>query len=85
MTLRRKGTRRIVVGTTPYRWTVAPNDEPGLAIVVEYESGQGQRMVTWVEHGTVISPGLVKEAINHALEAGWHPEQPGVERVFRRE
>ncbi|WP_147442782.1 hypothetical protein [Corallococcus interemptor] len=84
MTLRRKGTRRIVVGDLNYRWTVAPNDEPGLGIVVEHESGHGQRMVTWVEHGTIIAPGLVKEVINDALEKGWHPEQPGDELVFRR-
>ncbi|NNC17559.1 hypothetical protein HJC22_17730 [Corallococcus exiguus] len=46
MTLRRKGTRSIVVDGTNYRWTVAPNDEPGLGIVVERESGGGQRMLT---------------------------------------
>ncbi|MBN8467063.1 hypothetical protein JYJ95_11090 [Corallococcus exiguus] len=84
MTLRRKGTRRIVVEGTNYRWMVAPNDEPGLGIVVERESGGGQRMLTWVEHGTIIAPGLVRDAILHALEAGWTPELPGGERVFRR-
>lgn len=83
MTLRRKGTRRISVGATSYRWSVAPNDEPGLAIVVERESGDGQRMVTWFEHGTVISPAVVKEAILRALGSGWRPDQRGPELVFR--
>ncbi|NOK22330.1 hypothetical protein [Corallococcus carmarthensis] len=84
MTLRRKGTRRIVVREMSFRWTVAPNDEPGLAIVVEHEGARGRPMVTWVEHGTIIAPGLVKEVIHHALDAGWQPDQPGVEWVFRR-
>ncbi|WP_043321852.1 hypothetical protein [Corallococcus coralloides] len=84
MTLQRKGTRRIVVEGMNYRWTVAPNDEPGLGIVVEHESGHGQRMVTWVEHGTIIAPGLVRDVIVHALEAGWTPDRPGNELVFRR-
>ncbi|CAM4302792.1 hypothetical protein [Corallococcus exiguus] len=84
MTLRRKGTRSIVVDGTNYRWTVAPNDEPGLGIVVERESGGGQRMLTWVEHGTIIAPGLVRDAILYALESGWTPELPGAEWVFRR-
>ncbi|RKG66662.1 hypothetical protein D7V80_18965 [Corallococcus sp. CA054B] len=64
---------------------MAPNDEPGLGIVVERESGGGQRMLTWVEHGTIIAPGLVRDVIVHALEAGWNAEQPGPELSFRRE
>jgi hypothetical protein len=83
MTLKQKGTRRIVVDGRSYRWAAAPNDE-GLAFVVEHESGQGQRMIAkWFEHGTVISPGVVREAVLHALEDGWRPDQPGPERVFR--
>ena len=50
MTLRRKGTRSIVVAEVSYRWTVAPNDEPGLAIVVEHAEAPAQRLVSWVDH-----------------------------------
>lgn len=83
MALAKKGTRSMTVEGTRYRWVVAPNDEPGLGIVVEAADAPGQRMVTWVEHGTTISPWLVREAILHALAHGWQPRARGPERVFR--
>ena len=83
MTLARKGSRRIVVGGTTYRWTVSPDDEPGLGIVVEHGGRAGQRMVTWVDHGNVISPAVVRLAILHALDQGWTPGVPGKELRFR--
>ena len=58
---------------------VAPNDEPGMAIVVVDGSGEGQRMVTWVDHGSIISPWLVRLTIQRALEAGWTPKKRGPE------
>ncbi|HEU4451666.1 MAG TPA: hypothetical protein VFR81_01360 [Longimicrobium sp.] len=83
MTLKRKESRRIVVDGRSYRWIVGPNDE-GLAIIAEHESGHGQRMVTgWFRHERVISPAVVREAILHALENGWRPDEPGPELVFR--
>jgi hypothetical protein len=84
MTLRRKGTRSIVVEGLAYRWTVAPNDEPGLAIVVEHAEAPAQRLVSWFEHGTTISPRLVRAAILDGLRAGWHPTATGRD-VIRRE
>ncbi len=82
MTLKKKTTRRIVVDGRSYRWIAAPNDE-GLAFVVEHESGHGQRVVAkWYEHGTVISPGVVRDVVVRALENGWRPDQPGPELVF---
>lgn len=39
MALARRGTRIIVIDGTEYRWTVAPNDEPGVAIVVQLATG----------------------------------------------
>jgi len=83
MALAKKGTRLMTVEGARYRWVVAPNDEPGLGIVVEAEDSPGQRMVTWVDHGTTISPWLVREAILHALAQGWQPRARGPERVFR--
>lgn len=83
MALAKKGTRLMSVEGASYRWVVAPNDEPGLGIVVEAADAPGQRMVTWVDHGTTISPGLVREAILHALAQGWQPRERGPERVFR--
>src|SRR5258707_12617716 len=85
MALARKGTRTVVVDGALFRWVVAPDDEPGLAIVAEQASGHGQRMVTWVEHGTVIAPGLVAEVIRKALEHGWTPRERGKQVTFRIE
>lgn len=73
MGIAKKGTRRIVVDGENYRWVVSPDDEPGLGIVIEKEDHQGQRLVAWVEHGTIISPGLVKRVILYALTLGWSP------------
>jgi hypothetical protein len=83
MALRSKGIRSIVVGETRYRWKVAPNDEPGLAIVVEHAEARAQRLVHWVEHGTIISPRLVRRAITEALAAGWMPAASGPDMVRR--
>jgi hypothetical protein len=83
MGLARKGTRLLTVEDGRYRWIVAPEDEPGLGIVVEAADAAGQRMVTWVEHDTIISPWLVREAILHALSHGWRPRERGPELVFR--
>lgn len=83
MALAKKGSRLMTIEGARYRWVVAPNDEPGLGIVVEAADSPGQRMVTWVDHGTTISPWLVREAILHALAHGWQPRERGPERVFR--
>ncbi|MFF4185288.1 hypothetical protein ACFYZ9_19015 [Streptomyces sp. NPDC001691] len=77
MTLAKKGTRCLTVDGCRYRWVVAPDDEPGLAIVVEEADAGGQRLVTWVEHGTVITPALVVRTIRQAQESGWVPGRRG--------
>jgi hypothetical protein len=81
MSLAKKGTRHITVNGDKFRWRVAPNDEPGLAIVVESATSTAQR--SWVDHGNTISPWLVRRAILNALEHGWHPHERGPELVFR--
>jgi hypothetical protein len=83
MSLAKKDTRRITVNSHEFRWRVAPNDEPGMAIVIESAKAPAQRVVTWVEHGNIISPCLVRRAILNALEHGWHPQDKGPELVFR--
>jgi hypothetical protein len=85
MAIAKKGTRLIRVDDVEYRWIVQPNDEPGLGIVVECAENPAQRMITWVEHGNIISPWLVRKAILHALDRGWKPKQRGQELSFRFE
>jgi hypothetical protein len=83
VTLRRKGTRTIVIDEVTYRWTVSPDDEPGLAIVVEHAASPAQKLVHWVDHGVVITPKLVRATIVDALRAGWAPTQRGPDLVRR--
>lgn len=83
MPIARKGTRKIVVEGETYRWVVAPDDEPGLGIVVEREVGYGQRLLAWVEHGNIISPGLVRKVILYAVSIGWTPSERKKQLTFR--
>jgi hypothetical protein len=83
MALAKKGTRTIVVDGARYRWVVAPDDEPGMAIVVELADKPGQRMVTWVDYGTVVAPGLVAWVIRRALGRGWTPGRRATQIVLR--
>lgn len=83
MALARKGTRQILVDSVNYRWTVAPNDEPGVGIVAELAALPSSRLVSWVDHGVVIGPGLVRRAILDAIAAGWRPGEPGPDFIRR--
>jgi len=83
MTLARKGSRQIEIDSVPYRWTVAADDEPGLGIVVQHANGKGQRLVSWVDHGVVVSPGLVRRAVLDGLASGWRPDERGADLVRR--
>ena len=83
MTLGRKGSRQIEVESVKYRWTVASEDEPSLGIVVEHADSPGQRLVSWVEHGVVVSPGLVRRAILDGIASGWATTGRGPDFVRR--
>lgn len=83
MALAKKGTRRITVNGSTFRWVVSPDDNPGMAIVVESAAAPGRRLVTWISYGNVISPWLVRRAILHGLDHGWHPQERGPDLVFR--
>ena len=83
MTLARKGTRQLVVDNVHYRWTVAPNDEPGVGIVAELAALPASRLVSWVDHGVIIGPALVRRAILDAIAAGWRPNERGPDFVRR--
>jgi ribosomal protein S18 acetylase RimI-like enzyme len=56
---------------------VSPDDELDLGIVVECAEFPGEKMITWVDHGNVISPLLVRKIILHALSKGWQPQKLG--------
>jgi len=77
MTLAKKGTRKIVVDGMVFRWTVLPDDEPGVALVAELHTSPVSRAVTWFPHGVLISPAAVTAELPAALASGWNPRQPG--------
>ncbi|MET8651197.1 hypothetical protein [Nocardia aurea] len=52
---------------------------------MEVAEGHGQRMVTWVDHGTIITPRLVARVIYRALNRGWTPKQRGTQVDYRIE
>ncbi len=77
MGLAKKGTRKITVNETVYRWVVSPDNEPGLGIIVEKYNTPGQRLTFYVPHGTVISPSIVRKIILYGLNIGWNPSKKG--------
>jgi hypothetical protein len=56
-----------------------------MAIVVECAENPGQRMITCIDYGNIISPWLVRKAILYAIDQGWNPKQRGQQIVFRFE
>ena len=84
MALARKGSRKIVVEGSEYRWTVSADDEAGVGIVVEDHNKPACRLVKWVDHGLVISPAVVRGVIVEALAIGWRPREPGPDFVRSR-
>ncbi|MEO0444462.1 MAG: hypothetical protein AAF191_00145 [Verrucomicrobiota bacterium] len=83
MGLRKKGTRKLCHEGRDYRWVVSPGDMEGLGVVIERFEDPKQRVSIWVEHGNVISPGLVVRMIDVALREGWRPDESGRELFFR--
>ena len=85
MTLPKKGTRRITVEGVDYRYLVSPGDEIGIGIIVEPLNGLGQEIITWIEHGIIISSKLVRQSILSALAKGWNPGNQRQKIEFRFE
>lgn len=83
MAIARKGSRQLIIDGVRYRWVVAPKDEAGVGIIVELAALPACRLVSWVDHGVLINPGLVRRAIADALAAGWRPNERGPEFVRR--
>jgi hypothetical protein len=83
MGIPRKGTRLIAVDGHRYRWAVAPNDEPGFGVVVELADPPGQRLLTWLDHGNIVTPRVVRRIILHGLQHGWDPHRRGPQTTLR--
>jgi hypothetical protein len=54
----------IIVDGIAYCWVVQPDENYRLGIFVECANAPGQKMVTWVDQNSGISPWLVKKVIH---------------------
>ncbi|MGY6658429.1 hypothetical protein ACXIZN_40350 [Amycolatopsis sp. TRM77291] len=95
MALLRKGSRRIVVDDTAYRWivrrkpTYAQDGGSFLSYGVESEDARGAVLVVRTDHAhplnymgvpsKAVRPSDVERAIRLALARGWEPEAPGAQ------
>ncbi|MCA1860485.1 hypothetical protein LE191_10265 [Janthinobacterium sp. HSC-3S05] len=93
MSIARKGSRRIIVDSLPYRWSVSlptytqAMGEANLSFAVESESGGRTTLLVrtdiarpdiWLGNFTrAITPSVVEHAIRQALMKGWYPSQCG--------
>ena len=92
MPLARKGSRRIRVGDTDYRWVVAP-DSGYMHLVVEAADCPAQRLAVLVDYGDseipaadvspsdipqrAVTPAFVRRCIEFALASDWRPTERG--------
>ncbi len=65
-------TRKIVVRDLPYRWALTPSDD-GLRIVVRGENRGGGKLFAWFSHAMLVTPYVVRHAIERGLDEGWLP------------
>ncbi|AUI61471.1 hypothetical protein [Amycolatopsis sp. BJA-103] len=93
--LLRKGSRRIVVDETAYRWnirrkpTFSQEDGCFLSYAVELEDARGAVLLVRTDHGhpsnylgvpsKAVLPSDVERAIRLGLECGWEPGAPGAQ------
>ncbi len=90
MGLARKGSRTIHADGRDYRWVVSP-DCGYMCLVIEHDSGNGQRLKARVSYGDEsgainpsstahgpVTPMIVRRAIELAISDGWKPEQGGL-------
>jgi hypothetical protein len=85
MSIARKGSRSIEVADQRYRWVVSP-DSGYMVLVIEPEDEPGQRLEVLVnyshadtnKHDVVVTPSVVRRAIELALLEGWRPAARGL-------
>lgn len=91
MALAKKGSRKIVVDSMEYRWTVAPEART-MHLVVEQAKDPGPRLVVIMDYGDEpapddtsgqsaqqrsVTPDLVRRCILAGLAHGWRPGERG--------
>ena len=84
MSIARKGTRPITIDAVEYRWLVRLGKHHDLHLITERANQSGQILMAKLRQSTVVTPWLVKKAINYALVQGWQPQQSGQEDFIIR-
>ena len=73
MTIPKKGTRKLTVDGSPYRWIIN-HRSPCMNLVVVSDERSGQRLSVRFDEELVITPGVVSHVIGFAIENGWQPK-----------
>ncbi len=77
MGLARKGSRKITVDRTQYRWVLSP-DSGYVVLVVELLDSPGQRLEAYSDLPSSITPSFVARVIRLALRQNWQPAESGL-------
>jgi len=64
--------RKIVVRDRPFSWSLTPGDD-GLRVVIRGERRGGGKLFAWFGHDVLVTPYVVRLAIERGLDAGWDP------------
>ena len=83
MTIARKGTRAITIDAIEYRWLVRLGKHHDLYLIIELTNESGQLLIAKLRQATIVTPWLVKKAIDYALGQGWQPQQSGPDFIIR--
>lgn len=98
VTLRNKGSRKIVVGNEPYRWIISAASKGHIALIAEHGQEKGQKLHVHIESDIndywvrfpyvdglnlkIVTPKEVATMISQAIEQGWNPKENGPPMVF---
>ncbi|CAM4210654.1 hypothetical protein FHS16_000348 [Paenibacillus endophyticus] len=91
MTMPKKGTRKITVGNTTYRWHISATSKGRIVLIAEHNEEKGQKLEVyiasdindyWVEFPHVeqlnlklVKPSEVAIILTEAMGKGWRPEE----------
>ncbi|KPV57477.1 hypothetical protein QJ48_22000 [Paenibacillus sp. A3] len=98
MTLRSKGSRKIVVGNEPYRGVISAASKGYLVLIAEHGQEKGRKLQVYIESDIndywvdfpyvdslnlkIVTPKDVATIISHAIEQGWNPKEKRPPMVF---
>jgi uncharacterized protein (TIGR02996 family) len=64
--------RKITVRDEVYTWALTPSDD-GLRIVIRSGERGGSKLFAWFSHDVLVTPYIVRIAIERGLDKGWKP------------